>query len=232
MTSCATRAGTRRRAARRQLAAVATLAAAGAAWGAGGHHAVDDAAILDEGVCKVESWLSRGSGVRLLHLGTGCRVGPVELAAGAEHARGNGGGATGYGLQAKWATELAGGVSVGVLVAPGWQARARPRYQGSTVLALATWTWRDDLSLHFNAGRDVLHRAGDGSRYGVAAEWSPLAGWSLVAERFHAGQGHFVRAGARRSLRDGWSVDLSRAQRLSGTGASDWTAGVTWEFPR
>lgn len=216
----------------RLLAGIAAVLAGTGAWAAGGHHAVDDAAILDEGDCKVESWFSRSGGERLLHAGAGCRVGPIELSAGADYARADGASATGYGLAAKWATSLAPGVDVGVLVAPGWQARVRPRHQGSTVLALATWAARDDLSLHFNIGRDFLYRSGDESRYGVAAEWSPVKDWTLVVERFRAEQTHFVRAGARWSFREGWSVDLSRAQRLSGPGASDWTMGATWEFAR
>jgi hypothetical protein len=216
----------------RRLAALAAMATATAAWGAGGHHAVDDAAILDEGACKVESWIARGGGERLLHAGAGCRLGPVELSAGADYARAGGSSATGYGLAAKWASELAPGVAVGVLLAPGWQARVRPRYQGSTVLALATWAPRDDLSLHFNLGRDFLHRADDEARYGASVEWAPQADWTLVLERFRAEQTHFVRAGVRWAFREGWSIDLSRAQRLSGPGASDWTLGATWEFPR
>lgn len=224
--------GDRRAATVRRLAGMTVLLAATGAWGAGGHHAVDDAAILDEGACKVESWFARGGGERLLHAGAGCRVGPLELSAGADHARGGGSSATGYGLAAKWATELATGVNVGVLLAPGWQARVRPRYQGSTVLALATWAPRDDLSLHFNLGRDFLHRADDESRYGASVEWTPQSDWTLVVERFRAEQTHFVRAGVRWGFRDGWSVDLSRAQRLRGPGASDWTLGAIWEFPR
>lgn len=214
------------------LAGMAALAAAGNTWAAGGHHAVDDAAILDEGACKVESWIARGGGERLLHAGAGCRLGPVELSAGADYARAGGSSATGYGLAAKWATELAPGMAVGVLLAPGWQARVRPRYQGSTVLALATWAPRDDLSLHFNLGRDFLHRADDEARYGASVEWAPQADWTLVLERFRAEQTHFVRAGVRWAFREGWSIDLSRANRLSGPGASDWTLGATWEFPR
>lgn len=217
-----------------RLASAAALLGlfSGFAMAAGHHHAVDDAAILDEGACKVESWIARGGGERLLHAGAGCRAGPVELSAGADHARAGGSSATGYGLVAKWATELATGVNAGVLVAPGWQARVRPRYQGSTVLALATWTPRDDLSLHFNLGRDFLHRADDESRYGASVEWAPQAAWVLVVERFRAEQTHFLRAGVRWSPGEGWSVDLSRAKRLSGRGASDWTLGATWEFPR
>lgn len=222
----------RRAATLRRMAGMTVLLAASGAWGAGGHHAVDDAAILDEGDCKVEGWFTRGGGERLLHAGAGCRVGPIELSAGAEYARSDGSSATGYGLAAKWATELATGVSVGVLLAPGWQARVRPRYQGSTVLAIATWTPREELALHLNIGRDFVHGGDDESRYGVAAEWTPLAAWSFVAERFRAEQTHFLRAGARWGFREGWSVDLSRAQRLAGPGPSNWTLGATWEFGR
>lgn len=216
----------------RRLAGMTALVAANAAWGAGGHHAVDDAAILDEGACKVESWFTRGGGARLLHAGAGCRLGPVELSAGADDARAGGSSETGHGVQAKWAADVAQGASVGLVLALASQAHVRPRYQGSTLVALATWAPRDDLSLHFNLGRDFLHRAADDSRYGVAAEWSPVSQWSLVVERFRAEQTHFVRAGVRWALRDGWSVDLSRAQRLSGPGVSDWTLGAAWEFAR
>lgn len=228
---------TRNKAGSARIARLASAAAllglcSGFAMAAGGHHAVDDAAILDEGACKVESWIARGGGERLLHAGAGCRVGPLELSAGADYARADGSSATGYGLAAKWAAELATGVSVGVVLAPGWQARVRPRYQGRTVLALATWAPRDDLSLHFNLGRDFLHRGDDEARHGGSVEWTPRTDWTLVLERFRAEQTHFARAGARWSFAQGWSVDLSRAQRLSGPGASDWTLGATWEFPR
>lgn len=208
------------------------LLAASGALASGGHHAVDDAALLGPEQCNVESWVTRGGGEGLLHAGTGCRVGPFELSAAAEYARPDGGSETGWGLQAKWAREVAPGFSVGLLLAPAWQAHVRPRYQGSTVSALATWAARDDLALHLNVGRDLLHRAADDSRYGVSAEWTPLAAWSLVAERYKAAQTHFVRAGVRWAFREGWSVDLSRAQRLAGPGPSDWTLGATWEFGR
>lgn len=216
----------------RRLAPAAALVAGAGAWAAGGHHAVDDAALLDEGACKLESWFTRAGGERLLHAGTGCRVGAFELAVGADHARAGGASETGYGLQVKWATELAPGASVGLVLAPDSQAHARPRYQGSTVLALATWSPRDDLSLHLNLGRDFLYRADDERRYGLSVEWAPTARWSLVAERYRAEQTHFLRAGARWAWRDGWSVDLSRAQRLRGPGVSDWTLGTTWEWAR
>ncbi len=177
---------TRNKAGSARIARLASAAAllglcSGFAMAAGGHHAVDDAAILDEGACKVESWIARGGGERLLHAGTGCRVGPLELSAGADYARADGSSATGYGLAGQMGHRARAGVSVGVVLAPGWQAHVRPRYQGRTVLALATWAPRDDLSLHLNVGRDFLHAAADESRYGVAAEWTPRSG--LVAGR-------------------------------------------------
>lgn len=222
-----------RSAGRRLLAGLAILAAAGAAWSAGGHHAVDDAAILDEGQCKLEPWLTAGhGGQRLWHLGAGCRVGPVELNAALDHARGGGASQTGYGLQTKWATELAAGFSAGLSLAASSQTHVRPRYQGSTLSALLTWAARDDLALHLNVGRDFLHRAADQNRSGVAAEWTAAAGWSLVAERFLANHTHYARTGVRWGFADGWSVDLSRAQQLRGPGASNWTLGAIWQFPR
>jgi len=228
--------GARNKARSASIARLASAAAllglfSGFAVAAGGHHAVDDASILDQGQCEIEGWLARGGGERLLHAGTVCRVGPLDLAAAAEYARPGGGSETGWSLQAKWATELASGFSVGLLVTPAWHAHVRPRYEGSTVSALGSW-WRDELALHLNVGRDFVHGAADESRYGVAAEWAPRAAWSFVAERYRAEQTHFVRAGVRWSFRQGWNVDLSRAQRLSGPGASDWTLGATWEFPR
>jgi hypothetical protein len=217
-----------------KAAAVALAAGLAApAFAAGGHHAVDDAAILDAGQCEVESWFGRSrGGEKLLHAGAGCRVGPVELGAAAEYARQPGASQTGWQLQAKWAAELAGNLSVGVSLAPSWAAHARPRYQGATVAALATWKVGDAVALHANLGRDLVHRGDDASRSGVAAEWSPAAAWTLLLERYTEERGHFVRAGARWALRESFSVDLSRAHRLSGAGDSGWTLGVTWLLER
>jgi hypothetical protein len=203
------------------------------AMAAGGHHAVDDAAILDPGLCKLEGWwtAARG-GERLLHAGGGCRVGPVELNAAGEHSRADGSSETGSGLQAKWATELAPGFSAGLSLAVGWQAHVRPRYQGSTLSTLFTWAVRDDLSLHLNLGRDFVHRDADQNRGGVSAEWKAHPDWSVVAERYLEGGTHFVRGGVRWAVTDGWSIDLSRAHRLHGPGDSNWTLGTTWQFER
>jgi hypothetical protein len=214
-------------------AALCTLAMSGAALAAGGHHAVDDAAILDPGACKVESWLERGlDGTRLLHAATGCRVGPVELVGGADYARQSGASQTNFGLAAKWATEIGNGLSVGASLGGDWQARARPRYQGSTVLGLLTWEATDGINLHANVGRDLVHQGDDESRGGLSIDWTVREGWLVMAERYRQEGGHFARVGLRWTPSKDWTVDLSRAHRLRGVGESSWTLGLTREFDR
>ena len=200
---------------------------------AGGHHAVDDAAITDPGGCKLESWwtAARG-GDRLLHGGGGCRVGPVELNAAGEHTRNSGGSESNSSLQMKWATEVAPGFSAGLSLAASWQAHAQPRHQTDTLVTLFTWAARDDLALHLNLGRDFNHADADQNRGGVSAEWRAQPNWSVVAERYLDAGTHFVRAGVRWAVSEGWSIDLSRAQRLRGPADSNWTVGATWQFQR
>lgn len=209
----------------------ALLAPITPALAAGGHHAVDDAALLAPGACSLEGWWSgaRG-GEKGVHAGGGCRVGPLELSGAADYARDGGSSQSASGLQAKWATELAAGFSAGLSLASGWQAHVRPRYQGTTLAVLMTWAAREDLALHLNLGRDFIHRGADQNRSGVSAEWIVRPRWSLVAERYLEDGTHFARAGVRWAVTQQWSVDLSRAQRLRGPGASNWTVGATWEF--
>jgi hypothetical protein len=217
----------------RTWAVLAGIFVSTAAGAAGGHHAVDDANIADPGTCKVESWLtSARDSERLLHAGGGCRVGPVELNGSTEYARADGGSQTGHTLQGKWATALRPGFSAGLSAWTSWQAHLRPRWQGSTVSTLFSWKPQDDLALHLNLGRDFVNSGPDQGRSGVSVEWAARPGWSIVGERYLADGTHFVRVGARRSVTESWTVDLSRAQRLSGPGASNWTLGAAWQFSR
>jgi hypothetical protein len=216
-------------------ALLAGLLSGGCVMAAGGHHAVDDAAIADAGACKLESWWSAAQGGdRLLHAGGGCRVGPVELNPAMEYSRpANGGGSeTTTSVQVKWASELSPGFSAGLELQGNWQAHVRPRHQGNTLVSLFTWAVRDDLALHLNLGRDFVRGEADQNRGGVSAEWKAHPDWSLVAERYLDAGTHFLRAGARWAVTEGWSVDLSRAQRLHGPAGSNWTLGTTWQFAR
>lgn len=214
--------------------AASLLLASGLAQAAGGHHAVDDAELLDEGRCKLESWYERSSSSgRLLHLGAGCRVGALELGAATEPQRQDGSSTSDHSLAIKWATEVAPGLSAGLSASPSWQAHARPRFQGTTAAALLTWEAVENVRLHGNLGRDFVHRGGDESRGGVAIDWTPGGGaWQLAAERYRQEGGHFARAGLRWAPSKDWIVDLSRAVRIRGAGESSWTIGLTREFDR
>ncbi len=217
----------------RTCTGVAVLCWAAAAQSAGGHHAVDDAAILDPGLCQLEAWLKDvPSGERLAHGGAGCRIGPIELTAASEHTRDGSPSQTISSLQAKWATGLAPGLSAGVSLAGDWRAHVRPHHQVATMAALLTWAARDDFALHANLGRDFVRAGSDLNRSGVAAEWTARPGWSLTAERYVEDRTQFARAGVRWCVSDAWNIDFSRAQRLRGPGASNWTIGTTWQFER
>jgi len=222
---------TRSRTIPRSIGLAIALAATNAVWAAGGHHALDDAVILEPDTCQVETWLARShGGERRLHAGPGCRVGPVEVGVAAEYARQDGTSETGYAAQVKWAREWMPGFSAGLSVSGGWQAHVRPRYQATTVLALATWVPREDVALHLNLGRDFLRGALNQKRSGVSVEWTPRESWSVTAERYIEEQTHFARAGVRCTINDAWTADLSRAHRLHGPGESNWTFGITRLF--
>lgn len=209
---------------------VAAIATGGGACAAGGHHALDDANMVDPGACELEGWLTGArAGERLLHAGAACRVGPIEVGLAAERLRQDGAGETAWQAQLKWATEVAPNLHAGFSITPAWQAR-RPRYEGVTALGLATWTPRDDWAVHANLGRDIARSGPGENRGGVSAEWLPGGGWSFTVERYREQGTHFARAGARRSIDDQWTLDLSRAQRLHGPAPSTWTLGVLRRF--
>lgn len=211
----------------------ALLAAAGSALAAGGHHAVDNAEILEPQQCELEGWFTRAlAGERLLHAGGNCRVGPLELGAASEYLRAAGGSLTAWGLEAKWATEVAEGFSIGAKAGPVWAAHLRPRYQGATAVALATWRPAEAFALHLNLGREFVNDGEDENRYGAGVEWTPAARWTLAAERYKELDSHLVRAAVRFAGGEDWSLDLSRSHRLSGSIPSTWTLGATWQFDR
>ena len=211
----------------------AVLAAAAPAWAAGGHHAVDDAAILEPRQCESESWVAHGRGARpAAHTGLNCRVGPAEFGLAAEYARDQGTSATGWQAQAKWATQLTDSLSVGASLAPTWQARLRPRYQGITAIALISADAGHGMSVHANLGRDYVHRGPGYARWGVGIEWAVRDAFVISAERFAQEEGQFLRAGLRWPVGERLMLDVSHAHHLGGEGRSTWTAAVSWLFDR
>lgn len=201
---------------------------------AGGHHAVDDAALLEPGRCQLESWADReqGGARTLLHAGPACRVGPVELGLNVDRVRlGGTGTSTTTGAQIKWALSLRDGWSAGVVFGLATQDHA-PRFSGSTLVVPVTWQTTETLLTHFNAGRDFRNGQPDTNRAGVALEWAALPAWSFVAERFRESGANLWRAGVRWSLSPKVNLDLSRARGTEVGSPAWWTLGLTLAFDR
>lgn len=198
---------------------------------AGGHHAVDDAAMLEVGSCKTEAWSAAGpAAARSVRAGAGCRVGAVELSLGTERLRDDGASVHAWGVQVKWAHELQPGLAVGLSLAPIWQGRSAQDYQGSVAMGLLSWEAAPDLRLHLNLGRQVRHRGQDASAGGLSLDWRILADLQAMVERYRVDNSHAARAGLRWTPAKGWALDASRAQPTSGRREPTWTLGVTREF--
>ena len=201
---------------------------------AGGHQAADDAAVPDVGKCKLEGSAERATwgGRSLYHLGTGCRVGPVELALNLDKEKQSLlDAATSFGSQIKSAHPLSDAVSIGVVASAKFNSQA-PRYASSTLVVPLTWRTTDTLSAHVNWGRNFLRGGVGQQRGGVSLEWAPVGDLSLVVERFREAANNSTRLGARYALTPDVKLDISRARSLSAGGPSWWTAGVIWEFDR
>ena len=201
---------------------------------AGGHHAVDDAALLDVGKCKVESWVERETGGTraLQHAGAGCRLGPVEVGLNLDKDKqSTSDAATSFGPQVKWALPLNDVLSIGAVASAKFSSQA-PRYASSTLVLPLTWRATDTLSAHVNWGRNFLRGGVGQPRGGVSLEWLPISDLSLVAERFREAANNSTRLGARYALTSDVKLDISRASSLHAGGVSWLTASVIWEFDR
>jgi hypothetical protein len=217
---------------RRLVASILSIAAAWQAQAAGGHHAVDDAAILEPSQCLIEAWADResGGGRTLLHLGPACRVGAVELGLNFDRTHGTAtDSVTAVGPQIKWARALDEHFSAGVVAWTAWIDRS-PGHIGSTVVIPLTWQPVETVLVHLNAGRDFRRHDDDRSRVGAALEWAPLPAWLFVVERFRESRTDFWRMGARWAVTPSLYIDLSRACGVGGSAPSWATLGASWVF--
>ena len=206
-----------------------------AAHAAGGHHAIDDAALLDEGQCSLEAWGERqhGGGRTLAHVGPSCRVGAVELGLNIDREKFSGQPHTTLvSPQLKWAVGLTEAVSVGLVGSVGYITSPSTQRTGSTLVVPLTWRATPTLTAHANWGRDFVRSQPNKPRGGVALEWAPIAEGSLVVERFLQSDVHSARLGARWAVAPGLSLDVSRARAFGSGQASTVTVGVNWEFER
>lgn len=204
------------------------------AHAAGGHHAVDDAALLDVGKCKLEGWAERETGGTrsLQHLGAGCRLGPVELGLNIDSEKqAISDLATSFGPQIKWAFPLSETLSMGAAASVKFNSQS-PRYVSSTLVFPFSWRATDALSVHLNWGRNFLRGGLGQPRGGVSLEWAPVGDWSLVAERFREASNNASRLGARYTLTPDIKLDISHARGLKAEGVNWWTVGLIWELDR
>ena len=199
---------------------------------AGGHHAVDDASLLEAGQCQIETWAEQGQGVRRQHVGPACRLNDVELGLNLDRDAPRGEAPQRMvGAQLKWASELQPGLSWGAVWSATWQSAA-PHLAGQALLFPLTWSPREDLSVHVNVGRDFHRRAPDHGRYGLALEWQPHPRWQGVVEHWDDGLRTRHRVGLRHVVNEAVSVDLSRARSQGLPREAWWSLGLNWVFAR
>lgn len=207
-------------------------------FAAGGHHAVDDASILEPGRCGLELWAERSNLDRrqLQHAGLACHLLGLEAEINADRETARAAPSLHlHGAQLKWATALQPHLAIGLVGAVGWQDQA-PRSQQSLLVPLS-WTPREDLAFHLNVGRTLLKGSPGRTSRGAAVEWQAAPSWQWLAEVFHDGQRPLTRLGLRRSLDERLTLDLSFARATAGGTATArlpkedwWTVGANWSF--
>lgn len=214
------------------LGLCAGLSLSAASQAAGGHHAVDDAAILEAGQCQLETWLESAPGRKLQHLGPACQVLGVELGGSLERSSlGAEPPQRSAALQLKWATEVRPGLSLGAIWSPGWEL-APTRTASRLLLGLLSWAPHADWALHLNLGRDLHAEAKQARRYGAALEWQASAQMQFLAESWRDALGSQRRLGVRYSFAPQLTLDLSRAQASEPLRPAWWTLGLSWTFER
>lgn len=203
------------------------------AGAAGGHHAVDDAAILDPGRCHIETWHERHrhGGGSLLHLAPACRIGMAEWTLGMERDRVEGARDTRIIPQVKIAGDSpVPGVSIGAALGA---TRLDDGRTPEDVYAYIPVSWQPgpEFVVHVNAGYDRVRGGDRTSRFGVGADYRLTESVELILERYRQLGERFTRAGTRWNLAARISLDLSYAW-AEGSLPDRATLGLTWEFGR
>ena len=215
------------------LAAASLTAFAAHSWAAGGHFDVDDATVLDPGRCQVETWVVRAPALpaTVMHLGPGCRAGPVEIGLNIERVAVPGDGRSLLGPQLKWVVDpLVDKLSAGIVWSASYDLSQRGRPVQTLYLPF-TWWAAEKLWVHANLGQD---RATDGVRWrrqGLSGEWAASDRFTVIAERAKIVGDWSSRLGGRMNVSATLSVDLSaawvgpRAERI-------YVIGLNQEFAR
>jgi hypothetical protein len=212
---------------------LAGVVAAGPVLATGGHHAVDDATILQRGRCHVESWAEFGrSSDYFATLSPACHVGGLEWTLGLEQERADGASTWRLAPQLKAAWPLGQSRwAAGAVVAAGSQDVYR-RWEATTVLVPLSFA-ADYFDLHFNLGYDWIRGEPDDWRYGASLYRrvaGPVAGVFALFREADAWHGQLAFRWY--LARDGLSVDLGVTGSESGSRDGWATLGVNYEFGR
>lgn len=217
---------------RLQYCSILLFALAGPAFAAGGHHAVDDAAIVDPGQCQLETWADAYRGGRgSWHLGPACRVGEWELGLNVDKIGIPGDpDARTLSPQGKWVMPLTTALSAGISLTAIWE---QGRYASFQPLVPFTWQANPQTLVHLNVGRDIPRHGAGRTLAGAAVEWAAEGTpWSFVAERFNDVFGRAARAGVRWQPNPLFSIDVSYAHSLSDARRNWVTIGATYVVER
>ena len=203
------------------------------AHAAGGHFDVDDATVLDPNHCQVETWVARAPAVggTLAHLGSGCRVGPVEIGVNIDRVSIGGNGRTLLGPQLKWVVDpLVEKLSTGVAWSASYDLTNRGR-PSQTLYVPLTWWAAEKLWIHANLGLDRDVAGTRWRRQGMSGEWAASDKLTLIAERVKIVGDWTSRLGGRLNISDALSIDLSAA-RSGPRGERIYVVGLNQDFAR
>jgi hypothetical protein len=205
------------------------------ALAAGGHHAVDDAAILDPGTCHVETWYERGrSGRWLYNLGPACHLGGLEWGLALIRRDEGNGRVNAIAPQVTWAMESGiEGLSVGFSVASERGTGGDDTRVHALNIPL-TLALDEGQRIHANLGREWSRGEHAYWTWGLALETAVSARWDAVFEGVGAERGQPVsQLGLRwHAVPDALSLDLGFAAEFGGGRDRWWTVGVSFGISR
>jgi hypothetical protein len=221
----------------KRAAAAVLVAVATTAVHAGRPLTTEDAAVVQDQACQLESWIDRSRAGTQAWAVPACNFGGgIEWQAGFARTRADGRSmfSSAYAQAKKVLREPeAGSFGVGVVAgATRSPLRATHRgYEDPYAIGIVTVPMGATL-VHVNAGwsRD-RERRDDSLTWGLAAEHAVTERWSAVAEAFGDHRTRPIyRAGARVAAAKGLDFDLTVVTRAGGTRADRYlSAGFTWQ---
>lgn len=208
-----------------------TLCQTAAVHAAGGHHAVDDARILDPGHCHVENWYERHrGGDYFFNIGPACHFAGLEWTLGIERDRLDGARTWALTPQVKGAIQLAdSNWHIGGIIGGSWREEDNRMGNGYFIVPLS-WI-SDPLEFHFNVGYDLNKDERNDWRYGASVYRTLFGPVDGVLEIFNEADEWFGQVGLRWNvIPDTLMLDFSAAHSEFRSGDRWLTFGLTYEF--